>query len=506
MKKFKITIYNLIIIILIALIIVTICTISIINVNKKIKLKKFISQMEVIQEKVNQVKNEYIIWENYDANEQGNFLFYLQSLGYDNANSASNIYTSKFNEIINALNSDNTPYWDKNIDSILINYCYFNSENIKKYFNIDTKLNIIINFYTGNIIDRDGVEDVTEGNKIIYRQYDTKLGNKLVTVSFNNNLETVAEVIENEGLSQRVKISFNETDDIPNILEVYYYIDDLENAKSCTEFQDYIYIRDENAIYFTVSKSGNYYFSIKDINYREYKAAQLEIKLCNKPQLLEDMTGIYWDENGNEIVVEEQNNPNWYNYSSSELKFANAKSSDGNYWVWIPRFLYNIVENKISVEYAFENTSKTIHNKLLKSYNLQDTFKENGNLTGFWISKFQVNEDYNNIISVKPGKTLIITSMENVTSNLENYKLPVDIMSEYEKEAVLIIASSNNIEISNNLVHYSGGGVKENDFIKNTRYSSTGNVYGVYDLITSENELTKECNSNEVGRYRLIIK
>lgn len=506
MKKFKITIYNLILIFLISLIIIIACIISISNANKKTSLEKFVSEMELIQEKVNQVKKQYITWENYDANEQGNFLLYLQSLGYTNANSASNIYINKFNMILDYLNNDETECWDINIDSILTNYCYFNSENLKKYFDIDTELNVIINFYTGNIIERDGIKDITNRNKIIYRQYDTKLGNKLRTVTINNNLETVAEVIENNGLSQRIKISFNQKEDLPNISEVYYYIDELENAKSCTDFQDYIYIRDENTVYFTVNTSGNYYFSIKDINHREYKADYIEICLCNKPKLLTDMVGIYWDEEGNELVIENENDSDWYNYSSSELRFANSKTADGNYWVWIPRFLYNIVENEVVTEYAYENTNKTTQNKLLNNYKLQEAFKENDEIKGFWISKFQANEDYLGNISIKPGRTLTVKSMKKVIENLNNYKSDVNIMSEEERNAVFMIALSQKIEISNDLVHYAGGGVNANSFIENTRYSSTGNMYGVYDLITSENELTRESFENEIGRYRLVIK
>lgn len=502
MKNFKITIYNLILLILILLIIIILCTISITNANKKTRLEKFVSEMELIQEKVNQVKKEYITWENYNANEQGNFLYYLQSLGYSNANSASNIYIDKFNSIINTLNNDETKYWNKNIDSILTNYCYFNSENLKKHFDIDTKLNVIINFYTGNVIERDGINDVTNKNEIIYRQYDTKIGNRLSTISISNTLETMAEVVENNGLSQRIKISFNQKENLPNISEVYYYLDEIENAKSCTELQDYIYIREENAVYFTVNKSGNYYFSIKDINHIEYKADYLEINLCNKPKLLSDMVGIYWDEDGNEVIVEDENNPDWYNYSS-ELRFANSKTLDGNYWVWIPRFLYNVVENQTTIEFAYENTNKTTNNKLLNNYKVQESFNEQD---GFWISKFQANEDSFGNIFVNPGHTLIVTSMKKVLQNLNNYKLDVNVMSQEERNALLIMADSNKIEIANDLVHYAGGGVNSNDFIENTRYSSTGNVYGVYDLITSENELTKESLENEIGRYRLVIK
>lgn len=506
MKNFKITIYNLILMIIIFLVIISCFFIFIVKINKKIEFKKYISEMELIQEKVNQVKKEYTTWENYNSNEPGNFLFYIQDLGYANANSAANIYKDEFNKILDSLNNEDTEYWDMNVDSILTNYCYFNSENLKRYFEIDTKLNVIINFYTGNVIERNGIKDITNKNKVIHRQYDTKIGNKLITSSVNLALETKAEIVENYGLSQRIKVSFNQSDDIPNISEVYYYTDDFENTKSCTEFQDYIYLRDENSVYFTINKTGKYYFYIKDINHRAYKAAELDICLCNKPILLKNMIGIYWDDDGNEIPIENTNNPLWYNYSLKEFKFANAKTEDGNYWVWVPRYLYNVAEDATSIQFAIEATSKNTQNKALAGYKLQETFKENDNIYGFWISKFQVNENYNGSILSNPGKTLIVVSKQNVVQNIQNNKLNAELMSDDERNALIILAKSKKIEIANDLVHYAGGGVKKEDYIFNTRYSSTGNVYGVYDLVTSENELTKESSNNDFGRYRLVIK
>ena len=71
------------------------------TLNKKVSLEKFIYDMELIQENVNKVRNEYINWENYNVNEAGNFLEYTQELGYVNASSASNIYIKEFYQIIN---------------------------------------------------------------------------------------------------------------------------------------------------------------------------------------------------------------------------------------------------------------------------------------------------------------------------------------------------------------------------------------------------------------------
>ena len=51
----------------------------------------------------------------------------------------------------------------------------------------------------------------------------------------------------------------------------------------------------------------------------------------NPPELMDGMTGVYWDSNGDEITITEDNKDNWYNYS--EKKWANAKTKDGSYWV-----------------------------------------------------------------------------------------------------------------------------------------------------------------------------
>lgn len=508
MKRIEIKIYNLILIVIIFLSIIFLCSFSIVNINNKLELKKFVQEMEIIQEKVNSIRKEYIIWENYNVNEPANFSMYIQSLGYYNANTSMNLYSKEFNRIINELNSETTEYWNMNIDSILSNYCYFNPESLKKYFGInDSKLNLIINFYTGNIIAKDGVK--VGKNHYIYRQYDTEIGNKLTPISLYSDLKTVAEVIENNGLSQRIKVSFNESNVQPKILDVYYYYDESETKEKCNNFQDYIYERDENSIYFTINRSGKYYFFIKDTNYIEYTGIELEVNLCNKPILLDSMTGIYWDEEGNEIPVENPNTPLWYNYSSKELRFANAKTPDGNYWVWIPRFLYNITDGVTNIEYAYENTNKSTRNKIITGYKLQEAFEENE--YGVWVSKFQVNIEHENKISVKPGKTLTVLSKENAINSINNFldetmKNQVSLISIDIKNALLLIANSQNILISNDLIHYAGGGVDGKDYILNTKYSSTGNVYGVYDLITSENELTMESPNSDFGRFRLVIK
>ena len=93
-------------------------------------------------------------------------------------------------------------------------------------------------------------------------------------------------------------------------------------------------------------------------NYTSPKKVQADgswnsTKKVNSPQLMEGMTGIYWDESGKEVEVNVDNQDNWYDYSASKREWANAvtKDSSGNvtgYWVWIPRYAYKIESNRYS--------------------------------------------------------------------------------------------------------------------------------------------------------------
>ena len=65
----------------------------------------------------------------------------------------------------------------------------------------------------------------------------------------------------------------------------------------------------------------------------------------NTPQYYESqMTPIKWDETANDgagdWVETDGSDPDWYDYENK--KWANARTSDGSMWVWIPRYAYSI--------------------------------------------------------------------------------------------------------------------------------------------------------------------
>ena len=139
-------------------------------------------------------------------------------------------------------------------------------------------------------------------------------------------------------------------------------------------------------------------------------------KKVNSPKLMEGMTGVYWDETGKEVEVTSENAKNWYNYDKQ--KWANAKTKDGSYWVWIPRYAYQIesgcytnTAGKISIKFLQGTSNKdsegkeistkypTVTGGKMADYVVHPSFTNgkannymNGEwdkeLTGYWVAKY----------------------------------------------------------------------------------------------------------------------
>ena len=75
------------------------------------------------------------------------------------------------------------------------------------------------------------------------------------------------------------------------------------------------------------------------------------------PILVAGMTAVAWDNSGDEITPKTESD--WYDYANN--KWANAKTADGSYWVWIPRYEYKI--DYTGVEQGV-NTDKTKAGKI----------------------------------------------------------------------------------------------------------------------------------------------
>ncbi|HHX33226.1 MAG TPA: hypothetical protein GX713_03270 [Mollicutes bacterium] len=140
-----------------------------------------------------------------------------------------------------------------------------------------------------------------------------------------------------------------------------------------------------------------------------------EEKGVNHPVLFTGMTPIKWD--GTLEINTTEDDPDWYDYN--EKRWANAKSLDGSYWVWIPRYAYKIEScyhtsgedcynltgkeaGDIDVKFLKGTTNLTEDNTTIEStgyeahekdtsmhHFLHPAFQVNGEELGFWVAKFE---------------------------------------------------------------------------------------------------------------------
>jgi hypothetical protein len=127
-------------------------------------------------------------------------------------------------------------------------------------------------------------------------------------------------------------------------------------------------------------------------------------KGVNKPVLVAGMTPVIWD--GNEFIETTADDSSWYDYDTKQ--WANARTNDGSYWVWIPRYAYKItsgyhsnVTGEIDVKFLIGRTNETVDATTVESegyeahikdtsnhYFLHPAFVFNDEELGFWVAKY----------------------------------------------------------------------------------------------------------------------
>jgi len=175
------------------------------------------------------------------------------------------------------------------------------------------------------------------------------------------------------------------------------------------------------------------------------KTASLNIKVSTKvnaPVLSSGMTPVKWDSNNNEITTT-STDPNWYDYDNQ--KWANVKTNDGSYFVWIPRYAYKITSGyhstttgSISVKFLVGTTNVSGDNitALTSGYNVSGTntsnayfvhpsFNFDGEIKGYWVAKYEataaeggINNNYTPYVACSTNNvtTKTIKIIPNATS------------------------------------------------------------------------------------------
>ena len=279
------------------------------------------------------------------------------------------------------------------------------------------------------------------------------------------------------------------------------------------------------------------------------------IKTPNAPILTADnqesLTPVKWN-SSNDIITTDKNDSSWYNYSTNI--WANARTTNESYFVWIPRYAYRIIYYSDSTykketgyydgygqwsAFTGEVRSKIDEGIKTLEYNNEkyiihpafETDLENGGwnseLAGFWAAKYEaygVNGKLLKITNgVKSQRMQLIgtqyTSARQATYGYTGQKDEDDgntsfmnshMMKNSEWGAIEYLTQSRygrdgeKVEVNND-ASYTGGG--EGDaYIENVAQSTTGNVYGIYDLAGGAWELTSAYNSIDNINYFTRIR
>ncbi|MGE5455599.1 MAG: immunoglobulin-like domain-containing protein [Ignavibacteriales bacterium] len=254
----------------------------------------------------------------------------------------------------------------------------------------------------------------------------------------------------------------------------------------------------------------------------------------NVPVLATGMTPIKW--NGTSWVNTTSSDSNWYNYDSK--KWANAKTADGSMWVWIPRFVYRIssgwhtnTAGTIDIQFT-KNTNDNWNSSVIGSIDTGTTADASNNkwtnhpaftfgtteLTGIWVAKFEASGT-TSAVDVKPNvsslRSITIGNMFIATLNMKTNSrygwgtsgndIDTHMAKNIEWGAATYLSQSiygknAAIWLNNSNTYITGcAGASETassyagcqytyDTSNGQQASTTGNIYGIYDMSGGANE------------------
>ena len=268
----------------------------------------------------------------------------------------------------------------------------------------------------------------------------------------------------------------------------------------------------------------------------------------NHPILKTGMTAITYNETTGETTnVSNSSGTDWYSYvagsgsnDNNASHWANAKVTVrdvDSYFVWIPRYAYRIIyfesedsENEyragtLTEEDALASgqivgysdargivdtegktkegvavqTAISVNDKYFKTH---PAFEDNvdyggwsSKLQGIWVAKYEASQvNGTNTPKFEPGvSSWRGIKIGNMFTNAQNYNTTLNshLMKNSEWGAVAYLTESKygrngtEVTINNNGTYTGGPGTA---YVNNTNQSSTGNIYGIYDLSGNVNE------------------
>ena len=256
------------------------------------------------------------------------------------------------------------------------------------------------------------------------------------------------------------------------------------------------------------------------------------------PILFADMTAITWENGVEKEVKDPHANPEkWYDYYAGRM--ANAKTKDGSYWVWIPRFAYRITyytDASQSVVKGYytdkgfvaadmetaidESAVKTPYFKMekefvpnyetikTKGFRVHEAFGKAGSQRkGFWISKYMAGTDGrfapNNTILKTEQMYQAFFNVDRMTRENNPYGLDYTVQHSSIPRSTEYGALYYLIGISNPA--FSPNTTTTSD-INNVTSATFGNETGVFDLNNGVREWTADVAANSFKNFEDEIK
>jgi hypothetical protein len=258
---------------------------------------------------------------------------------------------------------------------------------------------------------------------------------------------------------------------------------------------------------------------------------------ANAPALTSGMTPIKW--NGSAWVDTTESDTSWYNYDTTNKQWANARTADGSMWVWIPRYIYKIssgwhtaTSGTIGVQFT-KGTNDNWNSSVIGNINTDTTANaSNGTwtnhpaftfgsteLTGIWVAKFEASSSNpaatnggGNVTTLKAKslpnvvswRGITVGNIFTVTRSMETDNtygwgttgtgIDTHLIKNVEWGAVAYLAQSaygknGQVAANSSSNYYTGGGIS-NAYVTNIVQSTTGNIYGIYDMSGGTFEFT----------------
>ena len=341
-----------------------------------------------------------------------------------------------------------------------------------------------------------------------------------ITYTFEFSANVIGFVVGDVGVTNGVKGTFTEVDGNTYTLVV-------TNSGACTQA-----VVVGNGVCIDVDGNGNAGGS-KTVTITASFAA-------NSPRFAPGLIPLIFDANNfRDATPQEILDKTWYNYREdidqsaedrvSNERWANVRLADGSMFVWIPRYTYKITgddttgtsaDDKIQIIYSNGTTDDTqggtykVHPAFWWDNDNDGVHDAGEELKGIWVAKFEASNDGTVKVQVKPGvaswrarniSNTFSSCREMQTINSTKYGISSDsnvmdthMMKNSEWGAVAYLTEAirdgNQVWINNSSTYITGSAGSSvsaasnvgttNDYksAQGQNASTTGNVYGIYDL------------------------